>query len=398
MRKRMEYYYSRNYRRRTRRCKCRSYFYCHSSEVPEDAVVPSAPPLDLMDQLTGYEMTSYDSSVCVPPPDTAEESPEGGGTTRAPIATVPPLTEAQARAQLLSFVAEKCCWGRGAAKDMAITKIVTTSAYHYELQSFTEKRETSWAFTPYGGGEVDGPMYGTPPKPWEISATPTELFRNEIKILPVPHTASVKPCHRCKGTGSLLCQECHGKGWTRCLSCHGDGWHTDTSGNRERCYFCNSSSHGRGRQDCLKCNAKGRVACPPCDSYGQIRCFISLTVTWKTYTSEHIVEKTSGLPEGLIREVSGQVVLEEEGSRVIPLKNFPESTITLASSQLVMNHSQQWPDEKQLAQRHQVRLVPIYEIHYTWKRYQGKFHLYGYENKVYAPEYPQTCCWGCTIM
>lgn len=67
---------------------------------------------------------------------------------------------------------------------------------------------------------------------------------------------------------------------TRCLSCHGDGWYTDSSGYKERCFYCQSSTHGHGRQDCLKCNAKGRVACPPCDSYGQIRCFIRLTITW----------------------------------------------------------------------------------------------------------------------
>ena len=69
----------------------------HSSEAPEDAfvpsapsldlmdrVVPSAPPLDLMDQLTGYEMTSYDSKIVVlkndklpSPRQTADEGEPG---------------------------------------------------------------------------------------------------------------------------------------------------------------------------------------------------------------------------------------------------------------------------------------------------------------------------------
>jgi len=116
------------------------------------------------------------------------------------------------------------------------------------MQTFTEKRETSWAFMPHSGGEIDGPRYGTAPRPWDIAAEPTDIFRNEIKVLQVPHTASVKQCHRCRGAGSLLCQECHGKGWTRCLSCHGDGWGSDSAGNKERCFFCQSSTHGRGRQ------------------------------------------------------------------------------------------------------------------------------------------------------
>ena len=38
-------------------------------------------------------------------------------------------------------------------------------------------------------------------------------FVHRYQVLQVPHTASVKQCHRCRGAGSLLCQECHGKGW-----------------------------------------------------------------------------------------------------------------------------------------------------------------------------------------
>lgn len=407
--------------------------YRHSGGVQEDDVTPSAPPLDHMEPISGYEATSFDA-VCVPPPPVSlaewEEEvaaaaaeaaggtgagavggPEGaagtnngGGSSgssppsRTFAADLPTISEVEARNALLGLVADHCCWGGSAARKMAIGKILSTSAFHYEIQTFTEKRETSWAFMPHGGGEVDSPRCGPAPRPWDIPSEPTDLFRSEVKVLQVPHTASVRSCHRCRGAGSLLCQECHGKGWTRCLSCHGDGWGSDSAGNKERCFFCQSSTHGRGRQDCLKCNAKGRVACPPCDSYGQIRCYISLTITWKANTSEHIVEKSSSLPEDLIRQVSGQVVYEEEGERITPLTRFADPTISLASTQLVLNHNRQWPDQRILAQRQQVRMVPVTEVHYTWKRRTGKFYLYGYEHKVYAPDYPQTCCWGCSIL
>jgi len=33
----------------------------HSGGVQEDDVTPSAPPLDLMDQVSGYESTSFDA-------------------------------------------------------------------------------------------------------------------------------------------------------------------------------------------------------------------------------------------------------------------------------------------------------------------------------------------------
>jgi len=95
---------------------------------------------------------------------------------------------------------------------------------------------------------VDGSENGTAPLPWDIEAYPSATFEDEVKLIPVPHTASVKPCHRCKGGGSLLCSECHGKGWVRCLSCHGDGWSASSSGYKERCFYCHSSTHGHGRQ------------------------------------------------------------------------------------------------------------------------------------------------------
>lgn len=43
-------------------------------------------------------------------------------------------------------------------------------------------------------------------------------------------------------------------------------------------------------------------------------------------------------------------------------------------------------------------MVPVTEVLYTWKGRQGKFYVYGYEHKVYAPKYPQKCCWGCSVL
>lgn len=68
----------------------------------------------------------------------------------------------------------------------------------------------------------------------------------------------------------------------------------------------------------------------------------------------------STLPEDLIRQVSGQVVYEEEGSRITPLHHFADPTISLASTQLVLNHNRQWPDQRILAQVWPIRsFIPI---------------------------------------
>ena len=69
----------------------------------------------------------------------------------------------------------------------------------------------------------------------------------------------------------------------------------------------------------------------------------------KVHTSEHIVRK-GGLPEELVKEVSGQVAFEEEGPRIYPLSQFPDNTINLASAQLVNNHKNAFLDEKIIAQ------------------------------------------------
>lgn len=65
----------------------------------------------------------------------------------------------------------------------------------------------------------------------------------------------------------------------------------------------------------------------------------------KVNTSEHIVRK-GGLPEELVKEVSGQVAFEEEGPRIFPLSQFPDNTINLASAQLVNSHKNKFVDER----------------------------------------------------
>ena len=57
---------------------------------------------------------------------------------------LPTVSEQEARAALLGLVAEHCCWGRAAARHMAIGKITSTSAFHYEIQVPTFWFESSF--------------------------------------------------------------------------------------------------------------------------------------------------------------------------------------------------------------------------------------------------------------
>lgn len=49
-------------------------------------------------------------------------------------------------------------------------------------------------------------------------------------------------------------------------------------------------------------------------------------------------------------------------------------------------------------QRQQLRAVPVTEVHYTWDQVSTRYWIYGLERRVHAPDYPQQCCWGCTIL
>ncbi|CAL8082576.1 unnamed protein product [Orchesella dallaii] len=375
-------------------------------------LLPSAPPLEILDTVVGYEDLSFDA-VCVPPPEPCigdfgmldpEQQMLG---TWAPypeysLRTIIPhscqVSEAAARSALTAYVKNHCCWGVGAARNMSVTSIRQNCAYHYILQTFTEKREARWAWAPHVGGDADGPDQGAAPSPWDLPASPSKPFHSEVKVIEVPHTASVKPCHRCRGTGTMACPSCHGKGFTRCLACQGEGWGLGSE-SRERCIVCGSSSHGHGRQDCNRCGAKGRVACPVCDSYGQLKCFIQLTVSWKVNVGEYI---TGGdeVPHDLLRQADGQIGIEETGIRVAPLPSdiVSDETLAMASAQLISEHFQVSSNALLLAQRHQVRVVPITTLHYRWKNHDGTYFVYGLDKKVHAPDYPQTCCCGCIIL
>lgn len=403
----------------------------------EDPGWPSAPPIDILDSIKGYEMVSFDAISVPPPPfvpeeeeeanaDNGQDNPDGGGeggageggegekeggednkgqqSKKIMIAPEiePKLTEAQARSAMLSHIANHCCYGKAAAKNMHIKKMEYLPAFHYELQTFTEKRETAWTYaairTGYEsmmGGSLGA---GVPPLPWEIFEEPAQAFKDEVRLVQVPNTASTKSCHRCRGTGGVTCRDCNGKGWSRCLNCHGDGWMQDSTGYRERCFYCQHSKHGHGQQDCHKCGSKGKVNCTTCEGHGQIRCFIQLSITWKVNTAEHIIERLD-LPTELIRDVSGQVAFEEEAPRVKPVEAFTENQdIKEASASLVFNQLNAFSDHKVIRQRHQVRIVPVTRVTYEWKGKLHVFYVYGYENKSHLPKYPQKCCWGCSIL
>ncbi|XP_077868670.1 protein SSUH2 homolog [Saccoglossus kowalevskii] len=238
------------------------------------------------------------------------------------------ISEDDARAAMIQFVSEHCCYGSKPAKEMEISSILPSSALHYQLETFSESRETSRDFVHYKGRKpLMGPMHGMAPPPWNIMCSPTNLFQDEVKELEVPYTAFAARCHNCDGRGFNRCYRCHGRGRVRCGSCHASGhtWRTDAEGQRhqETCHSC----HGSGRKWCYTCGGDGRITCASCKGYRMLKHYVKLTVRLQ-----------------------------------------------------------------------RLRAVPVSEVAYKWEDTNTRFWIYGNEHKVHAPDYPQQCCWGCSIL
>ena len=83
---------------------------------------------------------------------------------------------------------------------------------------------------------------------------------------------------------------------------------------------------------------------------------------------------------------------------MLPVTGFPDDAVNRASRQLVESHSVSFPTERILSQRHWIRIVPVFEAQTDYKGKRFNFWVYGNENHVHAPDYPQQVCWGCTIL
>lgn len=354
------------------------------------------PPATEIQVIQGYEQTlDFSKDYEAPPPPALP--PPAGDPPPMEFGSAAIISQEQAREALLAFVAANCCYGSGTAKNMIVKDIMSSGALHYTLETFTEGRTTKYKRVPYKGGYIDGPENGIPPPPWSIPCVPTTLFDDHKKKLEVPHTAKVIPCHKCGCRGYIRCWRCHGCGRTRCGTCGGDGRRLqhDAEGHSHvvPCYRCG----GDGRICCHTCGGDGRITCPECDGYCRLKCFIQLKVKFTNNVEDYILEETD-MPDHLIRDVGGVIVFEQTLDQVWPINAYPVQLVNENSIRLVEKHRQCFPSQRQLKQRHNLRVVPVSEVRYSWKDVEDRYWVYGNEMQVYAPTYPQQCCWGCQII
>ncbi|XP_005099980.2 protein SSUH2 homolog [Aplysia californica] len=351
----------------------------------------TAPSLDQMDKLPGYDRIGFDGAS-LPPPTYKESQREP--PQRDNIESVPTITEDQARSALLQFVSEDCCYGKRPAVEMKLNELKSSSAFHYTLETFGEGRSTKWTYEPFNGQHVA--MTGPPPGPWDVPARPPQMFHTAKLDIEVPNTASVKPCHACFAMGFQRCTGCQGKGRVECNTCRGSGQeeYEEVGEKKKRaCTKCN----GDGTKRCSNCDGAGQTQCSECQGKASLRWFILLTIQWTNHAEDHVVEKTA-LPVELVKGVSGHKVFQETQTRVWPVNHFPEPEINSASNNLVSEHGSKFPTEIILMQRHQVRIIPVTQVFYEYKDHKDSYFVYGFEHRVHAPGYPAKCCCGCSVL
>lgn len=169
-----------------------------------------------------------------------------------------------------------------------------------------------------------------------------------------------------------------------------------TAENRPRCSFC----RGRGWETCYVCKGHGHIDCFHCRGSGGLRCFIKMHVVYTTHVDDFVDQSRNvRLPSDLVRTAGGALLFQAEGVRVCPLFNFPELLVNQESQRLLDEHERQISaTERLLLQRHRIRSVPISQCSYSYKGKTGVFYVYGSENHVHAPDYPQKCCCTCSVL
>ncbi|EDQ87381.1 uncharacterized protein MONBRDRAFT_10213 [Monosiga brevicollis MX1] len=330
----------------------------------------------------------------------------------------PTPTEEELKDALKSRMDEACCAGTKAAQEMNLRSHTSNVCYVYEFKSFTEKRSTRDRTVPYAGQDVDGPERGLAPHPWAIGVMTPHPFVVSEDRKPVPHTSRVHACNNCAGLGNIMCTFCQGRGRSQCTFCNGIGRRSDG----QPCSSCHSS----GVRVCHTCNGSGRRMCSRCRGSGRLMTYLELIVTWSVHDSQKVFDEDAFcLPLDKVIQGQGRCVYQEQDAQVslksgtvqrvhvvrhlrsrgclnvqvMALVGSPLPKIDAVASSLVQQHRTIIPStERVLLQRQTVHAIPITHVTAHWNGKDFQYWMYGLDGKVHAPDYPQSCCCGCTIL
>jgi len=186
-------------------------------------------------------------------------------------------------------------------------------------------------------------------------------------------------CRRCKYVNRKeTCSLCSGKGKNL---------------NDEKCISCD----GKGTKNCFSCSGKGKYECKKCKGTRCLRWYLDLHVQWRTHECDYL-EENCVVPSDILKKAKGTKIYEDAGDLVVPIPDtFPVYGVIEKSQQIVTSETARLKyDKRVVAQRQTVNVIPVSEINWTYKDNEGIFAVYGDDNVVYFPDYPQKCC--CVVL
>ncbi|KAM9324393.1 protein SSUH2 homolog [Gastrophryne carolinensis] len=304
------------------------------------------------------------------------------------------ITEVLAREALLRNYA-KCCCLPPRDEELIISKLTQMPLYRYKLESFIETRQQEKTGKPYTGQKLDGPQTGALPQLWDISVQTPAMFNEGSQKIPLPHSSELKVCNKCQGRGRCRCPNCGGSGQFRCRCSSGSRQRS----KNKRCHAC-SGSH---RRRCSKCSGRGRKVCSCCKGEGRLIHYQQLSVTWKTLQSEYISSPPDpklSIPITVLKKVSGEVIVKNDGVTVSPLPGFEDSLeVPTVSQRLIQeHHGICGPSSHLLRQQQMLEVIPVAHVQYEYRGKSLTSHVYGRERRVLAKLHlPRLPC-GCAVM
>ncbi|XP_072049171.1 protein SSUH2 homolog isoform X2 [Amphiura filiformis] len=340
---------------------------------------PTYKPTQAFKAIVGYEKTTIKESEPVQRP----QPPQPSSSQQQFKGEAAGLAEEDAHKVLKAFVGKKLCYGKRPVEEMEIKDVAHSSAVHYSLETFIECRTTKRVHRPMRGETY--PLHRkdlTPSGVWQVENPPDQIWAVDEKSIPVPNTSTIETCHACGGKGFNKCFRCKGRGKTTCKHCKASG-----KKGSNPCPYC----HGNGRQRCFRCNGWACISCSVCEGYRKLEFYIQITSNFKVKQGDYLHNPGKKFPAKLLKDVDGEMLFEEENQMVSPLTTFPTQDVNTQSQQLLQKQLSV-KTERVLLQRHRVKGIPIAEVSYTWQTKDGRYWVYSMDKRVYAPDYPHSCC------
>ncbi|XP_071957801.1 protein SSUH2 homolog [Antedon mediterranea] len=333
--------------------------------------------------IPGYETTTVRQGKPHPKPNQAVQKNISQQFQSLPN----PINKTEAKEALTLHVSQQCCYGKRVINDIDVEQVINLPIHKYKLRTFTETRETIRVFEPFKGQTVDGHNNTLTPMLWNVNNEPDAMWKKHTKACNVPKTSTIETCHGCTGRGFNKCYRCQGRGTTFCKKCKGTGKVKETG-----CVQCG----GTGHPNCQLCRGHACIVCSVCQGHKQLHFYIKLLSKFDIIENEIWLNPTKVANKNLQKSHKIKVI-ETEATTVSPIANYHIGDVNTASDDMISKHAVD--STKRIVQQcHVLVALPSVEAKYDWKRKTKSFWVYGEENKVYAPDYPESCVRRCTII